>query len=243
MIGWRNRTSLVIGILAGLLAASVQAEGHDQSDWYGQKWRDRLLEGVNGDKHVEWRFVEADGPGGFPIGDGKRLRVEDGAVEWNPPPATMGFHRDDATYPSLNFENCSSTQSNQGDYQKNRIGWQSAGDTDELARMAPCTFESEPDTLYSFKIRVNSQIAPNWWSGTGMTPSNEYDLWSAMAHEFGHATGFYNGLRHHWPEADSEGLCPEGVNRHTMCPGLIPGTIMMRNLEEHDSHTYNNAYP
>lgn len=78
-----------------------------------------------------------------------------------------------------------------------------------------------------------------WYIGTGQTTSGWMDLWSAAAHEWGHATGFQNHL------ADGEaGVCPawEQVVRHTMCPQIFPGTWPMRDPNTHDVHTFQGAY-
>ena len=78
-----------------------------------------------------------------------------------------------------------------------------------------------------------------WYIGTGATTSGWMDLWSAAAHEWGHATGFQNHL------ADGEaGVCPawENVVRNTMCPAVFPGLYPMRDPNTHDIHTFTAAY-
>lgn len=103
--------------------------------------------------------------------------------------------------------------------------------------------------LSSFHIAADNMT--NWYTGTGDASSGflgsgvgaEYDLWSVMSHEFGHATGYQSGgdgqghFREEWD------VCSDDSNRHTMCPSTAYGTEMMRSSEPHDVHTARNAYP
>lgn len=79
----------------------------------------------------------------------------------------------------------------------------------------------------------------SWYTGVGATTGGWMDLWSATAHEWGHATGFQN----HLTEGEA-GICPLGSDpaRHTMCPSIYAGTWQMRDANTHDIHTFTAAY-
>jgi hypothetical protein len=42
--------------------------------------------------------------------------------------------------------------------------------------------------------------------------------------------------------AESDAVCPEDANRHTMCPSIILGTIWQRTLEAHDAEEFDEVY-
>ncbi len=79
-----------------------------------------------------------------------------------------------------------------------------------------------------------------WYTGTGNPPENRWDLWSIVAHETGHATGFIG----HFANATLCPGTPQPATTETMCGGnpALVDTIMLRTLEAHDLHTYANAY-
>jgi hypothetical protein len=55
----------------------------------------------------------------------------------------------------------------------------------------------------------------NWYTGTGTPASNQYDAWSVITHEFGHALG----LR------DTQSIyCPGNATDATMCGQIFRGT-------------------
>ena len=76
-----------------------------------------------------------------------------------------------------------------------------------------------------------------WYSGTGDAPANDVDTWSVASHESGHATGFYGHLE--YPSS----ICQNDSSMRTMCPVYHDGTERQRTLEDHDYHTFENAYP
>jgi hypothetical protein len=74
------------------------------------------------------------------------------------------------------------------------------------------------------------------------TPNDKVDTWAVSAHEFGHAGGFGSGDSGlaHFPGDSS--ICDLGAPKQTMCQGLPYGAQFWRSLEEHDKHTFRNAY-
>jgi hypothetical protein len=67
-------------------------------------------------------------------------------------------------------------------------------------------------------------------------PPDAFDRYSVASHEMGHAMGHWE----HWP--DNSMRCVEDANKLTMCPTVAPGTSMMRDIGDHDIHTFENAY-
>lgn len=83
-------------------------------------------------------------------------------------------------------------------------------------------------------LRVNSGAGYIWYTGTGTPPSNSYDLWGVLIHEFGHAAGLWN---------HSTKRC--GANDEaTLCPLLPQGNTRWRSLEtDDDKNRLNSRYP
>jgi hypothetical protein len=110
--------------------------------------------------------------------------------------------------------------------------------------------------ITSFQIVVDPGAA-NWNTNIAVNPaSNQEDMWSAIAHELGHATGWskfhYEGCSN-WdgfgncigtletsePAVD----CGATVDRGTMCATINPGDAGQRVLSNDDKITFYNAYP
>ena len=139
-----------------------------------------------------------------------------------------------------------------------KIGWGNFGaegfqaDTDALASVRHCTFnEYGQYALYSFRVKINDDAR---WFFTGENaednpPDNTWDLESAMAHEFGHATGrSEGGPGDDGHFGDGWDVCPDKYEsneayRHTMCPTVQDGRKVMRSLEWHEISSFNQAYP
>jgi hypothetical protein len=74
----------------------------------------------------------------------------------------------------------------------------------------------------------------NWYTGTGTPASNQYDVWSVITHEFGHALG----LR------DTQSIyCPGNATDATMCGQIFRGTTWFRSLEADDQNGALCLYP
>lgn len=106
-----------------------------------------------------------------------------------------------------------------------------------------CYSDPNENFLQTFQINLNRDL--DWYSGTEDAPDDYWDLWAALAHEFGHATGW--GFLH-YREDDDSSICDAGnLAQHTMCRNLPfngdISRIRRRTLELHDIHTFQNRYP
>jgi hypothetical protein len=87
-------------------------------------------------------------------------------------------------------------------------------------------------TIQSFWIRYDKD--ENWYTGTGTPASNQFDAWSVITHEFGHALG----LR------DTQSIyCPGNATDATMCGQIFRGTTWFRSLEADDRNGVSYLYP
>lgn len=253
----------ICAVVANIVVlGSTALADHPPSDWYEFKWRegtktvtksDGTTNTITMDKSVDWDFVD-----NFPQGNA-RDSVRAAAYEWSKQNATMKFNflepHDDWSELSWN-DNCPTPRSQYG-YQRDKVGWAVIGaagyqeSTDALAITDYCTFGADgTNTLYSFRIKVNKD-APWFYSGGNAEdnpPDGKFDLESAIAHEFGHATGRSRGGDGSGHFLEGWAVCPDKYDtdealRHTMCPGVQDGRKSMRSLEEHDRSTFNQAYP
>jgi hypothetical protein len=87
-------------------------------------------------------------------------------------------------------------------------------------------------------------VEADWygWDDLSLIEPHEEDFEGVAAHEAGHTTGFWGMYAdcHFDPNGD---YCPFTSARHTMCPSQEDGSASFRSLEEHDIHTFQNAYP
>jgi hypothetical protein len=87
-------------------------------------------------------------------------------------------------------------------------------------------------TIQSFWIRYDKD--ENWYTGAGTPASNQFDAWSVITHEFGHALG----LR------DTQSIyCPGNATDATMCGQIFRGTTWFRSLEADDRNGVSYLYP
>lgn len=223
------------------MLASVHASAHTASDRYGIVWGTGTIGGIDQDRTVQWHFVDS-------VPNTARDVIRNGASEWGQisgTPMSFDFESGQSDFTDLNFDNCENLTAFW--YQKDKVGWGSLDSSTLASTRVNCVFASNRERFHHFKIKFNSN--QNWHMEGSSVPSAKYDLWSVSTHEFGHATGFVGSAPNlhnpHW--AESGELCP-GPNasnssyRHTMCPGLFPGTGMQRDPAEHDRDTFQNAY-
>lgn len=237
-----KQLSALIGVMAIAAALTpTPAFGHAWSDWHRWRWTTTVIDGVQTDRNVQWRFVD-----NFPQGDGGRSRVLDAGARWNNVGTSLRFdyQASQPDWGSLGWGTCSSS------YQYDKVGWTAIGPSgfsndEPLGQASSCTFGSNSSAAWNFKIRFNSG-AP-WYKGDGSVPSGKYDLWSVAMHEFGHATGRNRGGDGDGHFSESSTYCPNYnasnfSTRHTMCPSTYSGTALQRTLETHDVDVLQNAY-
>lgn len=81
------------------------------------------------------------------------------------------------------------------------------------------------DLLEKVWVKINDDDHIPWYQGTGSPSGNQYDLWSVMTHEMGHAAGFTH----------INSFCGTS-SMYTMCsgPGDFKGTNHPRSLSSHE---------
>jgi hypothetical protein len=215
---------IAAAMLATLVLVAVGA-AHDVDTFYTKKWK-------VGERNQNYGFGS-----NFPEGD-FRTRVHDGAQEWNALAGNMQFNRGGVDVTWQYDSPCN-------DPGKNSIHWGSidgktpANGSSTVAITTTCYYTADLSKIALFRMKFDS--AEDYYTGYGDTPSGKFDVKSFAAHEFGHATGFgRGGAKDHFdPSWD---VCTNDP-KHTMCPSIDAGKDYWRSLEEHDRHTFNNAYP
>lgn len=210
----------VFAICASLLVPSP-GNAHSATDYYPRTWQR--------DQTIEYRFTTEMPAGSF------RGRVRDARDQWNAVNTTLSLHEGATFTPDYAPDQCPNSYQTNGIFHRTIDG---PGNT--LASTWTCIF-SGTDETYSAQIVFDSEEM--WYSGTGTPLTTQVDLWAVSSHEFGHVTGFSgphaNG---HFNPNDST-VCPESSSKHTMCPTITRGVTWQRDLEFHDSETFENAYP
>jgi hypothetical protein len=214
--------ALVAAMLASLVVAAI-ASSHPTDDFYRDFWPD---------SEVTWRFKN-DVPVNEDPGDGTsfRARIVDGSRKWNVLPPDLRFEKLSGDVTAWGAQDCPG-------FMQNAVHWDGIdGPGGTFGRTFLCTFVGPSEIfLESFQIRYDSD--DTWYSGTSSSvPSQQVDAFSLGAHEFGHATGW----RGHFGAMNVE-LCGPGAPRQTMCPDTNRGSSEWRTLEDHDRHTFDNAY-
>lgn len=226
-----TRRRLLAIIAAFWVVAAVPAHAHDVWTYYhSTRWV--------GDLSVDWRFTT-----GFPTGS-YRSRVLQAYEGWNDLGQPLQLVNVSTDYANWNVFGigCPTTERRNGVHFKDL--------TDGAVAVTQSCVASEPTRLWSSNIVVDSVPEYPWWTSTDVVPFTHLDLWSTVAHEVGHMTGFRfggpTGNPGHWPESDNT-LCPgwgaaNFADRETMCETIIVGTRVMRTAATHDAHTFGGAY-
>ncbi|CAN5361026.1 hypothetical protein BH20ACT24_BH20ACT24_21820 [soil metagenome] len=212
----RWQTIPVCGTLCLIVALqSPSSFGHSATDYYNQTWFDTS---------VKWAFTV-----GVPASGGFRARVRDGADAWNSLPPAQHFYEvgEVPSYPP--YTPCSNLS-----YQENAIHYYNM--VESLGRTYQCFAGNE---MTKFQLAID--VRDNWYLGEPTPPpASDSDLQSTATHEFGHAGGFRGPFSEGHFKGSGE-LCTL-TPYHTMCPFQGPGEGWFRSLEEHDRHTFDDAY-
>jgi hypothetical protein len=222
----RRASVLVLCIVALLLPALKVALAHNSDVHFYSSARWNWTSDHHTGWHITWRFAP-----NFPDGGPKKQRVIDAFSKWNALGERMNFGQledADHAYTLICWEE---DQNYNGVFYGPIDG---GGATSWLALTQKCR-HSGSNNLHRFWIEVDSD--QNWYSfddpaGIG---SGQHDLESVMAHEVGHATAWAG----HYDRTAIP--CSESP-KHTMCQGTPTKNSSKRSLEEHDVHTFRDAY-
>lgn len=216
----RNARTFLIGfILSFALSIPLTAQAHSPSTFYtgaGGRWP----------SYSNVYFLVRSG---FPSSS-YTTAINNGFNQWNEAePAAIGpdfFNNGSTTVTGNADAPCSATY--------NGIYWR------DLDYLGPGVLGYTPHcenlsgTVTRFSMSIDADRA--WYAGTGTPSSSQYDLFSVVSHEGGHATGWAGHF------STTESICDDNASQATMCPTVSPGTVRLRTLSTHDIHTFASAY-
>ncbi len=91
-------------------------------------------------------------------------------------------------------------------------------------------------TAEAVSIQVVIDADDRWFTGNTPSAPGEYDLIGAVAHEFGHATGWEGHYAPHDPR------CTSSAHPERMCPALATGSTAWRTTGLTDKAVFGSAY-
>ncbi|HYH61178.1 MAG TPA: hypothetical protein VD766_04880 [Solirubrobacterales bacterium] len=205
-----RRTLALDAAVAALIACSVlaiTAIAHSGKSAYPTQWER--------DKSVGYQF---DGS----MSAAYRNRVVAAAKQWNKLRPALSFDKQKGNAQVYPQGECGNS------YQSNVITERSLNGP--LGFTTWCLFDGSGE-IYSFQLAIDKKT--NFYTGKGKPPSEKYDLFSTVLHEFGHAQGRSDHYR------DNASFCKKGGGE-VMCSTMSPG--VKRNVQKHDKHTFDSAY-
>jgi hypothetical protein len=217
---------LAIWLVVSNLPAPALA--HDPAFYFPVKWADST---------AGWRFTP-----NFPTNANKRARVQESFQTWTDVAnSAMTFNKNaDATTGYTASNPCSSAATYNGIFYNTTVSF----GTTYL-----CFTQPGPTYFLARFAMVIEDKADSAWNDGG-TDTGTHVFKSVVTHEAGHAAGFGtrvpfsgNPNDQHFPVAnDSTGICWDDSDFNTMCNGLNPVPAKTSTLEEHDLHTFQDAY-
>lgn len=215
----RTATLSAIFIVLMLPLATGTAYAHSPAAHYPAKW--------TGGTDLLPLYV------GFALGNTPAISetfVVKGMEQWNNRNQSMRFDYDGQYLVNKTSSNCPFP----GDNWVYQLALDGAENT--LATTQIC-YNTTTGAMLSFTITFDG--SETWFNGTGDAPTGQHDVWSVVAHELGHATGWFTHL-------DDNGanpmLCMDDSTQHTMCRFNYDGTERQRTLEPHDIDTFEFQY-
>ncbi len=213
---------LLAGIGVGRLLTST-ASAHQASNYFTTEWKN--------DTSIKWAFTH-DFEDAVPLNGEQAVHSE--FMDWGALPPQIGFDKVATHKPEENAGVCKEVN-----YEDNFVRW-GAIDGKEgsvLAYEVGCLFGDDHSRRFSSDIVFDKD--ENWHYDSSTSPTdNEYDMAGVASHEIGHFLGFAG----HFDATEPVPIC-ENSPKHTMCRTVPSGTTYQRTLEEHDVHTFDNAYP
>lgn len=247
----KRAAAIALAALLLIAAGGIRADAHGQNTWYAcssynpNTWCHRWPTALRSKVTITWasRAWEDDRE----LGANGRQRVRDAADAWNNVgeptkivfPGTTDYNASVTTCPTVNgrvntfyrWYDDSNTNPN--------------SDQASVARVTRCR---NSDGLRAAILEFNAKYT--FWTGGGAVPAGAVSLWGVAVHELGHVTGFQG----HWDTgpagsldapssgADRKPCTDDPATRHTMCALYIGKAGSLRSLEDHDEHTFGNAY-
>jgi hypothetical protein len=215
-----RRFGMMAAATAAALGASLTtpgaAQAHPSADYY---------------TYLVWPATAVENyqiAGGVPQIDRVRATIRAGAGQWN------------LLFPGSTFEEIG--YSSQAPYvfpqcdpvSRSFVFQRDISDPDILGEAFICGTLSANLRADAFWVTFDNR---SWHSNVlSDPPPDAFDRYSVATHEMGHAMGHWE----HWPSASPR--CEEVSNKLSMCPTVAPGSTMMRSIDDHDIHTFENTY-
>jgi hypothetical protein len=242
------KTILFVALLLGIWSVtSIPVHAHEWRDFYQSSGHPMRWPSSDVSWGEDRRYVNR--------GEGWWLRTMDATIAWNNVSNGPIFRFNQEIYEGARelSGNCLSNDSGQSGI---TVGGASGGWVYENGQYVtgstqhcPIQYQSGEWPLNRFAIAMSPYFLDRgsngniysyeWYTGTGDPSANQGDLWGALTHEFGHATGF-NG---HFSNTYESSICAYHLEyRETMCEYMVRNSRKERNPSNHDAETLQKAY-
>jgi hypothetical protein len=197
-------------------ARAPQLPAYRAQDFYHWRWS------PGSRSAVPWRFTDS-------VPASWRTPISQAAASWNAEQRSLQYAHPGSDLPAYRAQGCGGQQLENNGVHRAALD----GPSGIVATTFACI---DTSTAQAVSIQIVVDAAERWFTGAGPSLPGEYDLLGAVAHEFGHATGWEGHYAAHDPR------CADTAHAERMCPALAPGSTGWRVTGVTDRSIFDSAY-